>query len=155
MGKVTDPDEWGYCRKSGDYIRKGDHDRECSNKCDIVTSKSDVDGKCRDGGCYITTATCVVYGMNDDCEVLNRLRDFRDTYMTDTQERRELLKLYYETAPNIVETINRHPYSTKIYQKMMKEYILPAVKQIKKGYTEKAFHIYKEGVMFAMNIVNN
>ena len=59
--------------------------------------------------CYFTTACCDYYGLPDNCSQLETLRSFRDTIMSKTPQGLELIKKYYEVAPNIVENISKSP----------------------------------------------
>lgn len=47
-------------------------------------------------GCFLTTACCEYKGLEDDCEELTILRNFRDTYVP-----HDLVEEYYRIAPNI------------------------------------------------------
>ena len=59
------------------------------------------------GGCYLTTA-CVTYrGMDDDCEILTKLRAFRDGYMASRDGGKKDIVQYYDVAPRIVEAIDK------------------------------------------------
>ena len=57
------------------------------------------------GGCFITTALVEKRGLPDDGETMTLLREFRDGYMQEDDERRALIKWYEEKAPKIVEAI--------------------------------------------------
>lgn len=60
------------------------------------------------GGCYFTTACTEYFGLPDNCTQLKTLRNFRDTVMIKTKEGRELVKLYYRVAPEIVLRIKNN-----------------------------------------------
>ncbi len=59
----------------------------------------------RSGDCFLTTAVAGLRGEADDGPTLSALRGFRDGYMSETEERREMVAAYYETAPSIVAVI--------------------------------------------------
>ncbi len=59
----------------------------------------------RSGDCFLTTAVAGRRGEADDGPTLSALRGFRDGYMSETEERREMVAAYYETAPAIVAAI--------------------------------------------------
>lgn len=82
-----------------------------------------------DSGCFLTSA-CIQYrSLPDDCKELTVLRNFRDTYMSSTENGRMLIKEYYRIAPEIVSNIDastkRNYYYKKIYEVIIKcvEYI--------------------------------
>lgn len=56
------------------------------------------------GGCFLTTAATQM-GEADDGPTLSKLRQFRDSYMQETPERREMVQQYYAISPKIVKAI--------------------------------------------------
>jgi len=83
--------------------------------------------------CFITTSVCKYSNKPDDCEELQVLRAFRDTYMRASPERQTKVDQYYNEAPGIVATIEAIPDGfTKrhIYTTMYKEFIVPALEAI-------------------------
>ena len=105
------------------------------------------------GGCFITTATCEVYGLDENCEILEKLRRFRDTFMMQTNERKEIIKMYYKNAPRIVENINIRHDKDEVYGKIMDTYILPTFQAIKDINELKAFEIAKEALIFSLSLL--
>ena len=81
------------------------------------------------GGCFITTAICATLGKRDDCTELTVLREFRDTYMTETKERRELVREYYDIAPRIITALSALPpdVSRTIYVGLREVFLIPAI----------------------------
>jgi hypothetical protein len=59
---------------------------------------------------------------------------------------------YYKNAPKIVNAIDRMPESDAVYQKLYKQYILPAYYAIKKGENARAFKLYKSLVKHAEGV---
>lgn len=92
--------------------------------------------------CFITTATVTVMGKADDCDELQTLRKFRDTWLKDNHP--EEIKIYYDTAPAIVDRINGLKGARHIYTDFYISYIVPAVEAIKEGKNEEAYKIYTE-----------
>ena len=95
------------------------------------------------GGCFLTTAAVKHMGQDDNGEVLNTLRKFRDTYMRKNKEKSKDVEWYYENAPRIVNALDKLPDADAVYKKMYKRFILPAYHAIKKGENERAYKIYK------------
>lgn len=58
-----------------------------------------------DSGCFLTSACVEHMGMKDDCYLLQRLRSFRDDYMSVDINMLEDVKKYYRIAPRIVKSI--------------------------------------------------
>lgn len=83
------------------------------------------------GGCFLTTACCEYKGLPDNCEELQTLREFRDTYVPEF-----LVVEYYKTAPAI----------TKMLDDKQLEYIYgvvcECVRDIKQGRKESALNRY-------------
>lgn len=94
------------------------------------------------GGCFITTAVCNSRGELDDGATLTKLRAFRDGYMQENQYRRSLVKLYYKTAPSIVEKINARVDAAALYGSLHDRFIAPACAAIDAGDNRAAFTLY-------------
>ena len=101
------------------------------------------------GGCFLTTAAVEHMGHNDNGQLLNTLRDFRDTYMRKNKEASKDVAWYYENAPKIVKALDEHPDAKKIYRKMYNRFIMPSYLAIKMGKDEVAYGLYKRGINFA------
>lgn len=97
--------------------------------------------------CYITTAACQVRGMADDCEELNLLRTYRDTYMAAQPGGEDLILEYYNIAPSIVKHINMQPDAGQIYDRIWKEYISPCIGKIREGRMEECLALYTKMVL--------
>lgn len=96
--------------------------------------------------CYLTTA-CVEYkNLPDDCIELTTLRMFRDEYMNSFEEGRHDVREYYDTAPQIVESINMSGNAAEEYNLIYEEVILPCVEYIQNGDNDKAYKSYKDMV---------
>ena len=96
--------------------------------------------------CYLTTATCQVMGLPDDCEYLRVLRWFRDNVLSRTADGKQDIAAYYRTAPEIVAAIDLRTDHRDIYEKIFRETVQPAVKAIQGGAYELAYTIYRNGV---------
>lgn len=86
--------------------------------------------------CYITTAVCESMGKTDDCYELRTFRDFRDSYLMESEEGQRLVEEYYEIAPGIVMLINMQDDAKEIYDNIYKEYLVPCLKLIEEGKKE-------------------
>lgn len=106
--------------------------------------------------CFITTAMCEYYELPDDCEELETLRSFRDTYMESTPEMAAKVKEYYQVAPGYCEKLESFSASDK--QKTfarIKEYIDLAVENIKAGNNQYAYLVYVQLVDYVKESVND
>lgn len=97
--------------------------------------------------CYITTAACQVRGMQDDCEELNLLRNYRDTYMAAQEDGEKLILEYYDIAPSIVKHINMRPDADRIYDGIWKDYICPCIGLIREGRMDECLDLYTQMVL--------
>ena len=97
--------------------------------------------------CYITTAACHVRGMKDDCDELNLLRNYRDTYMAAQNGGEDLILEYYDIAPSIVKHINMRPDADRIYDRIWKDYISPCIGLIREGKMEECLALYSQMVL--------
>lgn len=101
------------------------------------------------GGCFITTAVCDWRGECDDCETLTKLRIFRDGYMQETQARKDLVRLYYDQAPKIVDRINLRKDAGRFYGYLHARFILPAIASIDCNKLSDAFNLYVQMIVYA------
>lgn len=102
------------------------------------------------GGCYITTAVCVSLNLGDDCEILQTLRKFRDSYMGG----KSALSEYYRTAPGIVTRINARPDARACYRQLLRRFILPSCAMIRAGFNDAAYRFYRAGCYYARDYAN-
>lgn len=97
-------------------------------------------------GCFLTSA-CVEYmGKADGCEELTVLRAFRDNYVKKTADGGELVKQYYEIAPEIVEKIDGSQKREYFY-KYIYGVVTACVKFIKENKYKEALSEYKKMVV--------
>jgi hypothetical protein len=93
------------------------------------------------GWCYITTACAQHQGLDDNCEELTVLRDFRDNYLMKKKKGKELIKLYYDYAPLILENIKKSSEEEEILARLYRM-IKICVDSIKRGDNEFAYTTY-------------
>lgn len=98
--------------------------------------------------CYITTACVTMKGLLDDCEELTVLRDFRDTYLINKPNGKDLIAMYYTRAPYILGNIHKR---RKEEEDMILENIYGIVREcvdaILSGDNEFAFRTYCDMVV--------
>lgn len=93
-------------------------------------------------GCFITTA-CVKYGQqNDDGDILNTLRYYRDVYMLADETLAAKVQEYYDTADSIVNALETKENASEVFTGFYKDYIIPAVKLIKSKQYPEALKVY-------------
>lgn len=95
-------------------------------------------------GCYLTTA-CMKHmqkDFNDSCQELMTLRWFRDNYVS-----KEDIAHYYETAPIIVDAIDKIQDNDSIYNYIYENIVNACVTAIKKGDYDFAYNRYKNSVL--------
>lgn len=95
-----------------------------------------------DSSCFLTTAMCNYYGKPDDCPELNQLRQFRDTWMSLSEEGRSLISEYYEIAPHIVNAIDNDSHHDQVYE-MIKKIIDQCINLIEDGDNVECLNAYK------------
>jgi hypothetical protein len=100
------------------------------------------------GLCFITTAVCESLLLPDDNEYLNKLRAFRDNYMSRSERTQVLVKRYYEIAPKMVDALNKRKDSAAVYCYLFTHFILPAVDAIDRGDAEDALAMYSAMVAY-------
>lgn len=95
------------------------------------------------GGCYITSACVEAKGMPDNCRQLETLRNFRDTYLKNTENGDKEIAEYYLIAPTVVKKIKSFSNSKQIFGKIYSELVEPCVALIEQGKNEDAHVLYR------------
>ncbi len=98
-------------------------------------------------GCFLTTACVRAKNLPDDCDELETLRAFRDSYMMSTEQRQAEIEYYYEIAPAIVASINDLPNADEIWENIFEQIIVPAVSLIKQNKLDDSYTLYKNCVL--------
>lgn len=101
------------------------------------------------GECFITTAVCKCLGKSDDCYELMTLRNYRDSWLFNSDGGQRLIREYYRIAPSIVKNIEQ---SDKCYNHcllLLNDYIKPCIKMIENGEYEECREKYKQMVEVA------
>lgn len=100
------------------------------------------------GCCFLTTACVTHKGLPDDCEELTILRHFRDTYLINKLNGKDLIAMYYARAPYILANIHKR---RKEEEEMILESIYGIVREcvdaILSGDNEFAFRTYCDMVV--------
>ena len=89
----------------------------------------------------MTTACCEYKGLPDDCHELQTLRKFRDEYLASKEYGKEIIELYYEDAPYIVERINSSTDKEQVYAQIYGK-IEEIVRLIDKKQFDEAVIVY-------------
>ena len=84
-------------------------------------------------GCFITTAVCESFNKPDDCFELTAFRNFRDNWLMNQADGKNLISEYYNIAPRIVASINKSFEAEKIYKNIWEKYLKPCLKFIESG----------------------
>jgi hypothetical protein len=77
------------------------------------------------------------------------LRRFRDEFMLTHREGKRLVAQYYATAPGYVDAIDARYDAKKIYHRMLRFFIVPAVIACRAGDNDKALSLYAALVDYA------
>ena len=140
-----DPDSLSYSdpKKRDEYMRKVglDPKRYGSQYEDPGTQKNSSGSG--SSGCFLTSACIRAKGLPDDCEELETLRNFRDTYMRGRSDGDADIREYYRIAPGIVSAINLQQDADSIWRRIYEELILKCVQMIKAGDYTGTYQLYK------------
>jgi serine/threonine protein kinase/rRNA-processing protein FCF1 len=107
------------------------------------------------GGCFITTAVCDFYGKPDDCYELTMLRGFRDSWLAEQVDGKELINKYYVNAPDLVTEMKKSENYERYCMVLMNDFINPCVSLINQGRNEECKALYIEGVDYLINELKN
>ena len=84
-------------------------------------------------GCFITTAVCDSLGKSDDCYELTLFRKFRDGWLSQQKDGKNLIEEYYDVAPAIVEKINSLTNAKDVYKNICDKYLSVCLEYIEQG----------------------
>lgn len=111
-----------------------------------IASYEEIEAGFKQSYCYITTAVCQTLGKSDDCEELTMLRNYRDGYLLNLSDGKEVIREYYDVAPTIVKHINRMEEAKEIYQDIYEQYLEKCIALIHKGQNEECRKVYTKMV---------
>ena len=103
-------------------------------------------GSYHGGPCYITTIVCNILGFDDNCEVLNNLRNLRDNFMQKREEYKKDLYDYDTIGPIIAKILADDFNETKdntVANTIYKNYLVPTSEQVKDNNYLGAIYTYK------------
>lgn len=137
-----------YCKQTGKELDTSTINTFCDNSLNYRNcpnfSKSS-------GGCYITTAMCEILGFEDDCEYLETLRGFRDTYMLDNPEYHPLLHDYNTVGPQIADKLYDDENGFLVSNALLNNFIKPAVEAINDNAYNAAINQYINMTVYLMD----
>lgn len=124
----------GYCTSYGTYVWPDD-----ASDC----RRYEPGGQSSSGGCYLTSACVCAKGLPDDCRELTMLRQFRDGYVAQQADGKELIASYYEVAPRIVAAIDARADALQIWQRVYEELVQACLSLIEAGRAQEALTHYR------------
>lgn len=132
-----------YCLKKGGRVSDDVYYKYCRNwdydDCPIYNDESNSSS----GGCYLTSACVRAKGLPDDCYELQVLRQYRDSWLTNTEEGKAIVEEYYKIAPGIVDAIDALEDSNVIYEEIY-QIVKNCVRCIENKEYDEALALYKE-----------
>jgi len=92
--------------------------------------------------CYITTILCEILGLEDNCEILNAMREFRRVVLQRNLRYLGLLMDYDDVGPKIAECLRNDENKLWIAKELLKHYISPIINCIKEQNYDSAVIMY-------------
>ena len=96
------------------------------------------------GQCCIVDACIKAKGLPDDCYELRTLRRFRDEYVKNLFDGKEIVSNYYDIASIIVNKVNELPNSNEIFLDIYSDLVLKSVILIENNKKQQTFFYFKE-----------
>lgn len=139
----------GYCKKKEEL---GERDSSVSSAeerryCEGYTSYKDCPIYNSSGSgyaCWITQAVCNYKELGDKCGLMMSIRSFRDSILGSTEEGRNMIEKYYETAPEIVTSISEFSEEKRkqVYERIFNAFIMPCTEHIKANRYREAISLF-------------
>lgn len=98
-------------------------------------------------GCFISTVVYKTISLNDDCDELMKLREFRDEVMLKDRLYSNLVDEYYMIAPEIANILMEKD-DIELCQHLSNEYIKKSINLIDSEQYDEAITVYKNMVNF-------
>lgn len=92
--------------------------------------------------CFLTTATCIALGKEDNCDEILNFKKYRDEHLRFDDDGRDLIVEYYRIAPRIVEQIDAEPNAKELYLQLYYQYIKVGYDYLQKNDLVNAKSIY-------------
>lgn len=96
--------------------------------------------------CFLTTATCLALGKEDNCDEIMQYKAYRDNHLRYDDDGNDLIIEYYRIAPGIVDQIDASPNAKQIYLDLYERYIKIGYSYLKQRDLTNAKRIYIEMV---------
>lgn len=136
-----------YCNKMHQYVLV--HEHSCSTY--FVKRDKNRPLKTKPNDCYITTAIVNILGYEDNCDTLEKLRDFRDNYMKHQEYCLPLLEDYDVVGPLISEELLKDENKVKQAKRLLNGFIKEALDAIKDREYDSAVDLYVNMTEFLMD----
>jgi len=130
------------------YMNEKDINKWGEGYCCHLKKYTTLTGGCYSGqprevsNCYLTTAMCEVLGYEDDCDILENLRGFRDWYMYNDPLYQNALDEYDKVGPVIASKIVVDEERKNVAMDMLDFFIIPAIGCIYEERYEEAIDTY-------------
>lgn len=128
----------GHCSYFGCYYYPDD---KCSHQKNVKTYGYE------GSPCYITTMMCGILGFEDNCEILNTLRSFRNDVMQKDEKYKDMLFEYDTVGPEIARNLYdefTNNQDKELVINMFNFYIQPTALLIKENKYDEAVERYSE-----------
>ena len=136
-----------YCREKCRYMNVSDSEANYCRYFSYNGGNKNNNGGYRPSGCYITTIVVDILGYEDNCEVLQTLRNWRENYLKTKIEHLPILFEYDIVGPLIAKYISLEKNKYQLCLGLMKYFLIPCVNLIKENKLEEAVEVYKNMVL--------
>lgn len=120
--------------------------RETSSSRSSYSSSSYTSSSSSSDGCFLTTATCIALGKEDNCDEIINYKKYRDKHLLFDEDGKDLITEYYRIAPIIVEKIERESNAKELYMQLYNQYIKVGYDYLQKKDLKNAKSTYIEMV---------
>lgn len=119
-----------YCEKRNAFYEASDPNICYAYDFDIERDYDELERKENLNSCYITTILCLILKFDDNCEILNIMREFRSNVLQKDIKYLSLLLEYDTIGPKIAEYLLEDENSLWIAKELLIHYIKPIIEYI-------------------------
>ncbi len=138
-----------HCNLDWHVVSTSEYNNNCNynygNSCSKKTNSNS------SGGCFITTVTCKILNKQDDDDVMEGLRRFRNEVLQKDKRYEEILMNYDVVGPIIANNLLKDENKEKIAGTVYEHVLTPISRLVENGENDKAVEAYYQMTLMFIN----
>lgn len=131
-----------YCEKRDAFYEASDPNICYAYDFDLERDYDELERRENLNSCYITTILCQILKFDDNCEILNIMRTFRNNVLQKDNRYLNILLEYDTIGPKIAENLIKDEDAHWIAKELLIHYIKPIIEYISINHIDNAVIMY-------------